>query len=147
MCVWETTSLILSDQVSTLDKSAKCRILTRFIIDLHAKITEKINSKWDNSSQNLWLQSVFTFKKSWRTKKKWKDEISSIHQIFDKVWLHQYFSNLKFRKKRRKWLSRRYFQWNEIFRYVRNSRSFLKKRKTVLCNVSCDFHANIWRQQ
>jgi ABC-type dipeptide/oligopeptide/nickel transport system ATPase subunit len=30
MCVWETTSLILSDQVSILDKSAKCRILTLF---------------------------------------------------------------------------------------------------------------------
>jgi hypothetical protein len=28
MCVWETTSLILSSQVSILDKFAKCRILT-----------------------------------------------------------------------------------------------------------------------
>jgi hypothetical protein len=28
MCVWKTTSLILSSQVSILDKSAKCRILT-----------------------------------------------------------------------------------------------------------------------
>jgi hypothetical protein len=31
MCVWETTSLILSSQVSILDKSAKCRTLTKFI--------------------------------------------------------------------------------------------------------------------
>jgi hypothetical protein len=64
------------------------------------------------------------FKKANAFKKKWKNEISSIHWIFDKVWFHQYFSSLKFKKKRRKWLSRRYLQWDEVFRYVREDRSF-----------------------
>ncbi len=96
----------------------------RLIIDFHAKIAEKINSKWDCSSQSVWLQSVFTSKKSECTQKKRKNEISSIHRIFDKVWLHQYFSSLKFKERRRKWLSRRYLQWNEVFRYVRKSRFF-----------------------
>jgi hypothetical protein len=58
--------------------------------------------------KSVWLQSVFIFKKSECIQKKWKDEISSIHRIFDKVWLHQYLSNLKFKERRRKWLSRRY---------------------------------------
>jgi hypothetical protein len=70
----------------------------RFIIDFHAKIVERINSKWDCSSQSVWLQSVFTFKKNECTQKKWKDEISSIYRIFDKVWLHQYFSSLNLKK-------------------------------------------------
>ncbi len=96
----------------------------RLITDFHAKIAERINSKWDCSSQSVWLQSVFTFKRNRCTQKKWKDEISSIHRIFDKIWLHQYLSSLKFKKKWRKWLSRRYLQWDEIFRHVRESRSF-----------------------
>jgi hypothetical protein len=94
----------------------------RFIIDFYAKIAERFNSKWDCSFQNVWLQNIFTFKKNKCTQKKWENEISSIHRIFDKIWLHQYFSSLKFKERRRKWLSRRYLQWNEIFRYVRESR-------------------------
>jgi hypothetical protein len=119
----------------------------RFIIDIHAKVAERINSKWDCSSQSVWLQSVFTFQKNRCTQKIWKDEISSIHRIFDEIWLHQYLSNLKFRKKRRKWLSRRHIQWNEVFRHVRSNRIFQKRRKKILCNVSCDFVANIWEQR
>jgi hypothetical protein len=36
----------------------------KLIINFHAKIAEKINSKWDCLFQNVWLQSVFTFQKS-----------------------------------------------------------------------------------
>jgi hypothetical protein len=36
---------------------------------------------------------------------------------------------------------------NKVFRYVQNCRSFQKKRKKVLCNVSCDFAADIWEQR
>ncbi len=71
----------------------------RFIIDFHVKIAEKINSKWDCSSQSVWLQSVFIFQKNKYIQKKWKDEVSNIHRIFDKVWLHQYLSSLKLKKK------------------------------------------------
>jgi hypothetical protein len=80
----------------------------RLIIDFHAKIAEKINSKKDCSFQNVWLQNVFIFQRKKCIQKKWQDEISSCHWIFDKVWFHQYFSSLKFKKKRRKWLSRRH---------------------------------------
>jgi hypothetical protein len=79
--------------------------------------------------------------------KKWKDEISSIHRIFDKIWLNQYLLNLKFKERRRKWLSRRHIQWNELFRHVRNNQSLQERRKKVLCNVSCDFAADIWEQR
>jgi hypothetical protein len=44
------------------------------------------------------LQSVFTSKKDECTQKKWENEISSIHRIFNKIWLHQYLSNLKLKK-------------------------------------------------
>jgi hypothetical protein len=115
----------------------------RFIIDIHAKIVERINSKWDCSSQNVWLQNIFISQRNKCIQKKWKNEVSSIHRIFDKIWLHQYLSNLKFKKRRFKWLSRRHIQWDEVFRHVQNSRFFQKRRKKILCNVSCDFVADI----
>jgi hypothetical protein len=85
----------------------------------------------------------FHFSKKQMHSKKWNDEISNFHRIFDKIWFHQYLSNLKFKKRRRKWLSRRHIQWKEVFRHVQSSRSFQKRRKKVLCNVSCDLVANI----
>jgi hypothetical protein len=65
----------------------------------------------------------------------------------DKIWFHQYFSSLKFKERRRKWLSRRHIQWNEFFRYVRSNSFFQERRKKVLYNVSCNFAADIWRQR
>jgi hypothetical protein len=138
---------MLSRRCAHTESNAFVIIELRLIIDFHAKIAERINSKWDCSFQIVWLQSVFTSQRDKCTQKKWKNEVSSIHRIFDKIWLHQYFSSLKFKERRRKWLSRRYFQWDEIFRHVRESRSSLKKRKKILCNVSCDLHANIRRQR
>jgi hypothetical protein len=44
-------------------------------------------------------------------------------------------------------LSRRHIQWNEIFRHVRSNRFSQKRRKKALCNVSCDFVADIWEQR
>jgi hypothetical protein len=70
------------------------------------------------------------FKKADAFKKKWKNEISNFHRIFDRIWLHQYLSNLKFKERRRKWLSRRHIQWNEVFQHVQNDRSFQKRKKT-----------------
>jgi hypothetical protein len=119
----------------------------RFIIDIHAKVAERINSKWDCSSQNVWLQSVFTSQNSRCIQKKWEDEISSFHKIFDKIWLHQCLSSLKFRDRRRKWLSRRHIQWDEIFRHVRSNRFSQRRRKKALCNASCDLVANIREQR
>jgi hypothetical protein len=101
----------------------------RFIIDIHVKVAEKINSKWDCSFQSVWLQNVFTSQKNKCIQKKWKNKISNFHRIFNKVWFHQYLSNLKFKERRRKWLSRRHIQRNEIFRHVRNCRSFQERRK------------------
>jgi hypothetical protein len=138
---------MLSRRCAHIESNVVVNIELRFIIDIHAKVVKKINSKWDFSFQSVWLQSVFTFQKSKCTQKKWKNEVSSFHRIFDKVWLHQYLSSLKFRERRRKWLSRRHIQWDEVFRHVRNSRSFQKRRKKALCNVSCDFVANIWEQR
>jgi hypothetical protein len=47
------------------------------------------------------------------------------------------------KEKRRKWLSRRHIQRDEIFRHVRSSRSSQEKRKKALCNVLCDLVADI----
>jgi hypothetical protein len=130
-----------------IESNVVINIELKFIIDIHAKIAERINSKWDCLSQSVWLQSVFTSQKSRCIQKKWKDEISSIHRIFDKIWFYQYFSSLKFKERQRKWLSRRHIQWDEAFRHIRSSRSFQKKSKKVLCNVSCDLVTNIWEQR
>jgi hypothetical protein len=130
-----------------IESNVVVNIELSLIIDFHAKIAKRINSKWYYFFQNVWLQNVFTFQKNRCTQKKWKNEISSFHWIFDKVWFHQYLSSLKFRKKRRKWLSRRHIQRDEIFRHVRSCRSFQKKRKKILCNVSCDLVADIWKQR
>jgi hypothetical protein len=138
---------MLSRRYAHIESNVVIIIELRLIINFHAKIAERINSKWDCSSQNVWLQSVFTFQKNKCTQKKWKNEISNFHQIFDKVWLHQYLSNLKVKERRRKWLSRRHIQRNEVFRHVQNNRSFQERRKKVLCNVSCDFALNIWEQR
>jgi hypothetical protein len=51
------------------------------------------------------------------------------------------------RERRRKSLSRRHIQRDEIFRHVQSSRSFQKRRKKALCNVSCDLVADIWEQR
>jgi hypothetical protein len=134
---------MLSRRCAHIELNVVVNIKSRFIIDFHAKFAERINFKSDCSFQNVWLQNVFTFQKSKCIQKKWKDEILNFHRIFDKIWLHQYLSSLKFRKKRRKWLSRRHIQRDEIFRHVRSCRSFQKKRKKLLCNVSCDLVANI----
>ncbi len=115
----------------------------KLIIIFHTKIAERINSKWDCLCQNVWLQNVFIFEKNKCIQKKWKDEISNFHLIFNKIWFHQYLSSLKFKERRRKWLSRRHIQWNEVFRHIRSNRFFQKRRKKILCNVSCDFVANI----
>jgi hypothetical protein len=130
-----------------IESNVVVNIELKFIIDIHAKIAERINSKWDCSSQSVWLQNVFTSQRDKCTQKKWKDEVSNFHRIFDKIWLHQYLSSLTFKEKRRKWLSRRHIQWNEVFRHVQCNRFFQIRRKKVLCNVSCDFVANIWKQR
>jgi hypothetical protein len=122
---------MLSHRCTHIKSNVVVSFELRLIIDIHAKVAERINSKWDCSSQNVWLQNVFTFQKNRCIQKEWKDEITNIHRIFDKIWLHQYLSSLKFREKRRKWLSRRHIQRDEIFRRVRNSRFFQEKRKKV----------------
>jgi hypothetical protein len=138
---------MLSRRCAHTESNVVVNIELKFIIDIHAKVAERINSKWDCSSQNVWLQNVFTFQKNKCIQKKWEDEISSIHRISDKIWLHQYLSSLKFKERRRKWLSRRHIQWDEVFRHVRSSQFSQKRRKKALCNVSCDFVANIWEQR
>jgi hypothetical protein len=138
---------ILSRRCAYIESNVVVIIELRLIINFHVKIIERINSKWDYSFQNVWLQNVFTFKKDKCTQKKWKNEVSNFHRVFDKIWFYQYLSNLKFREKRRKWLSRRHISRNEIFRHVRSNRSFQERRKKALCNVSCDFVANIWKQR
>jgi hypothetical protein len=50
-------------------------------------------------------------------------------------------------ERRRKWLSRRHIQWNEVFRHVRSSRFSQRRRKKALCNVSCDLVADTWKQR
>jgi hypothetical protein len=130
-----------------IESNVVVNIQLRLIIAFHAKIVEKINSKWDCSSQSVWLQNVFTFQRNKCIQKKWKNKISNFHRIFDKIWFYQYFLNLKFKEKWRKWLSRRHIQRNEIFRHVRSCRFFQERRKKILCNVSCDFVANIWKQR
>jgi hypothetical protein len=89
---------MLSRRCAHTESNVVVVIELRLIIDFHAKIAERINSKWDCSSQNVWLQNVFTFQKNICTQKKWKDEISSFHRIFDRIWLHQYLSNLNSEK-------------------------------------------------
>jgi hypothetical protein len=138
---------MLSRCCAHIKSNVVVNIELRLIIDFHAKIAKKINSKWNCSSQNVWLQSVFTFQRNKCTQKKWENEVSSFHRIFDKIWFHQYLSSLKFKERRRKWLSRRHIQWDEVFRHVRSNRFFQRKRKKVLCNVSCDFVADIWEQR
>jgi hypothetical protein len=51
------------------------------------------------------------------------------------------------KKKRRKWLSRRHIQWDEVFQHVRSNRSFQERKKKILCNVSCDLAADICKQR
>ncbi len=91
---------MLSRRCAHTESNVVVIIELRFIIDFHAKIAQKINSKWDCSFQNVWLQNVFTFQKNKCTRKKWKDEVLNIHRIFDKVWFYQYFSSLKFKERR-----------------------------------------------
>jgi hypothetical protein len=95
----EKTKCIKEHAKSSKDFYSECYLVATHILNrtsssslswnssliFHAKIAEKINSKWDCSSQNVWLQSVFTFQRDKCTQKKWKDEVSSIHRIFDKV--------------------------------------------------------------
>ncbi len=93
---------MLSRRYAHIESNVVVIIELRLITNFHAKIAEKINSKWDCSFQSVWLQNVFTSQRNKCAQKKWKDKISNIHRIFDKIWLHQYLSSLKFKKRRRK---------------------------------------------
>jgi hypothetical protein len=138
---------MLSRRCAHIESNVVVNIELKFIIDIHAKVAERINSKWNCSSQSVWLQSVFTSQKSRCIQKKWENEVSSFHRIFDRIWLHQYLSSLKFKERRRKWLSRRHIQWNEVFRHVKSNRFSQRRRKKILCNVSCDLVADFWEQR
>jgi hypothetical protein len=54
---------MLSRRCTHIEWNVVVIIKLRLIVDFHAKIAERINSKWDCSSQNVWLQNVFTFQK------------------------------------------------------------------------------------
>jgi hypothetical protein len=51
---------MLSRRCAHIESNVVVNTELRLIIDFHAKIVERINSKWDCSSQNVWLQNVFT---------------------------------------------------------------------------------------
>jgi hypothetical protein len=63
---------MLSRRCAYIESNVVINIELRFIINIHAKVAERINSKWDCSSQNVWLQNVFISQRNRCIQKKWK---------------------------------------------------------------------------
>jgi hypothetical protein len=127
MCVWKTTSLILSDQVPILDKPAKCRILTE-----RDSMKKCKTSKWNVQIDRMW-RKTFVFDLDRR--------IQSLHERIERKCSAASVLFISSSRLSLLMIDFHLFAWCDCFECIQAMRSSLSRIKTHSFEISA---SNCW---